>query len=197
VYRLVVVPSLAVIDDALVDQIERSDAQWVFGPRSGSKTSDFAIPGALPPGPLQRAIPIQVLEVESLRPTLAPALSVSDVPGTALHWREHVRANEGTAVQASFTDGWPALLAHGRVRYVAAWLTHELHRTVLADAARAAGLALQTLPEGLRLARRGGLTFAFNFGDARAAAPAPANAQFVLGEASLDTGDVCAWRDPV
>lgn len=196
-YRLVVVPSLAVIDDAFVAQIEHSDAQWVFGPRSGSKTRDFAIPGALPPGPLQRVLPLQVLEVESLRPTLAPALAMGDVQGTALHWRDHVRANEATRVQAEFADGWPALLSHGRVRYVAAWLTHELHRTVLADAARAAGLALQNLPEGLRLARRGGLTFAFNFGDARATAPAPANAQFVLGEASLATGDVCAWRDQV
>jgi beta-galactosidase len=139
---------------------------------------------------------LQVLEVESLRPTLAPALSLGDVHGTALHWREHVRANEGTRVHAEFADGWAALLSHGRVRYVTAWLTHDLHRTVLADAARAAGLALQSLPEGLRLARRGGLTFAFNFGDARATAPAPADAQFVLGEASLGTGDVCAWRDP-
>ncbi len=36
-YRLVVVPSLAVIDDALVAQVERGSAQWVFGPRSAQR----------------------------------------------------------------------------------------------------------------------------------------------------------------
>ncbi|SMG59939.1 beta-galactosidase [Paraburkholderia susongensis] len=194
-YQLIVVPSLAVIDDALVEQIERSRAQWVFGPRSGSKTGDFAIPGNLPPGALQRVLPIQVLEVETLRPTLAPALSIDGTAGGALHWREHVRANHETRVAARFDDAWPALLTHGNVRYVAGWLSHALHRTVLQQAARDAGIDTQLLADGLRIRRRGGLTFAFNFGSQPVQAPAPRNATFVLGEASLNTGDVCVWKD--
>ncbi|WP_343666027.1 beta-galactosidase [Paraburkholderia tropica] len=195
-YRLVVVPSLAVLDDAFIAKVEQSDARWLFGPRTGSKTTHFAIPGNLPPGPLQRVLPLQVLEAESLRPTLAPALSLGDVSGAALHWREHVRANEGAQVDATFEDGWPALLSSGRVQYATAWLTHDLHRALLGAAARAAGLDTQTLPEGVRLARRGGLSFAFNFGEARVRAPAPEGAQFVLGAPELTRGDVCAWRDP-
>ncbi|WP_321904039.1 beta-galactosidase [Paraburkholderia tropica] len=195
-YRLVVVPSLAVLDDAFIAKVEQSDARWLFGPRTGSKTTHFAIPGNLPPGPLQRVLPLQVLEAESLRPTLAPALSLGDVSGAALHWREHVRANEGAQVDATFEDGWPALLSSGRVQYATAWLTHDLHRALLGAAARAAGLDTQTLPEGVRLARRGGLSFAFNFGEARVRAPAPEGAQFVLGAPELARGDVCAWRDP-
>ncbi|WP_321866388.1 beta-galactosidase [Paraburkholderia tropica] len=195
-YRLVVVPSLAVLDDAFIAKVEQSDARWLFGPRTGSKTTHFAIPGNLPPGPLQRVLPLQVLEAESLRPTLAPALSLGDVSGAALHWREHVRANEGAQVDATFEDGWPALLSRGRVQYATAWLTHDLHRALLGAAARAAGLDTQTLPEGVRLARRGGLSFAFNFGEARVRAPAPEGAQFVLGAPELARGDVSAWRDP-
>ena len=195
-YRLVVVPSLAVLDDAFIAKVEQSDARWVFGPRTGSKTTHFAIPGNLPPGPLQRVLPLQVLEAESLRPTLAPALSLGNVSGAALHWREHVRANDGARIDATFEDGWPALLSSGRVQYATAWLTHDLHRALLGEAARAAGLDTQTLPEGVRLARRGGLSFAFNFGEARVRAPAPEGAQFVLGTPELARGDVCAWRDP-
>ncbi|SDR22860.1 beta-galactosidase [Paraburkholderia fungorum] len=194
-YRLIVVPSLAVIDDTLVAQIERSDAQWVFGPRSGSKTEAFAIPGNLPPGALQRVLPMQVLEVESLRPSLTPALSVGGANGTAIYWREHVRANGATRVVAQFDDEWPAILTHGKVRYLAAWLSHELHRTVLEQAARDAGLETQLLADGLRIRRRGDLTFAFNFGAQQVQAPAPANAVFVLGQAGLNTGDVCVWKD--
>ncbi|KKB63409.1 beta-galactosidase [Robbsia andropogonis] len=194
-YRLVVVPSLAVIDDALIDQFKTGAAQWVFGPRSGSKTSAFAIPSNLPPGALQHVLPMQVLEVESLRPTLAPAVTIGDTPGVALHWREHVRANDDTRVEALFDDAWPAVLAHARVRYVAGWLSHALHRAVLAQAAHDAGIATRLLPEGLRVRRRDGLVFAFNFGAQAVEAPAPSNAAFVLGNASLKTGDVCVWRD--
>ncbi|MFM0245757.1 beta-galactosidase [Paraburkholderia sediminicola] len=194
-YRLVVVPSIAVIDDTLVDQIERSSAQWVFGPRSGSKTTTFAIPSSLPPGALQRVLPMQVLEVETLRPTLTPALSIGDKQGVALHWREHVRANDGTAVDAQFDDTWPAILTHGRVRYVAGWLSHALHREVLQQAAKQAGIETQWLAEGLRMRRRGDLTFAFNFGPEQVQAPAPVNATYVLGHSQLKTGDVCAWKN--
>jgi beta-galactosidase len=194
-YRLVIVPSIAVIDDALVEQIRRSSAQWVFGPRSGSKTATFAIPADLPPGALQRVLPMQVLEVESLRPSLAPALSIDDKQGVALHWREHVRANGKTRVAAQFDDAWPALLTYGNVRYVAGWLSHELHRTVLRQAASDAGIGTQLLADGLRIRRRGGLSFAFNFGPQTVQAPAPSNATFVLGGARLNTGDVCIWQD--
>jgi beta-galactosidase len=194
-YRLVVVPSLAVIDEALISQIERSDAQWVFGPRSGSKTEAFAIPGNLPPGALQRVLPMQVLEVESLRPSLAPALSIGGKDGAAIYWREHVRANGATEVVARFDDEWPALLKHGKLRYLAAWFSHALHRAVLQQAAHDAGLDTQLLADGLRIRRRGELTFAFNFGAQRMDAPAPANAVFVLGQAGLNTGEVCVWKD--
>ncbi|HEX7908179.1 MAG TPA: beta-galactosidase [Paraburkholderia sp.] len=194
-YRLVVVPSIAVIDDVLVDQIEKSSAQWVFGPRSGSKTTTFAIPSSLPPGALQRVLPMQVLEVETLRPTLTPSVSVDDTQGIAMHWREHVRANGETRVDARFDDAWPAVLASGSVRYVAGWLSHGLHRAILQQAAQDAGIETQRLADGLRIRRRGVLTFAFNFGPEQVRAPAPANATFVLGQPQLKTGEVCAWED--
>jgi beta-galactosidase len=54
---------------------------------------------------------------------------------------------------------------------------------------------MQALPEGLRTRRRGDVTFAFNFGAERQRALAASNARFVLGEALLATGEVCAWVD--
>jgi beta-galactosidase len=192
-YKLVVVPSLAVIDETLVQQIESSSAQWVFGPRSGSKTNGFAIPGNLPPGVLQRVLPMQVLEVESLRPSLQPATTLFDTHGIAVHWREHLRANGETQVEARFNDNWPAVVRHDRVRYAGAWFSHPLHRVLLQQAAIDAGIETHTLPEGMRVRRRGQVTFAFNFGAAPLIAPAPETATFVLGSRQLHTGDVCAW----
>ncbi|HZZ05261.1 Beta-galactosidase C-terminal domain, partial [Paraburkholderia sp.] len=83
---------------------------------------------------------------------------------------------------------------HRSVRYVAGWLSHGLHRAILQQAAKDAGIETQRLADGLRIRRRGDLTFAFNFGPEQVQAPAPAHATFVLGHSQLKTGDVCAWR---
>ncbi|WP_035053158.1 beta-galactosidase [Andreprevotia chitinilytica] len=197
-YKLVVVPSLAVMDDAMVERVRQSDAQWVFGPRTGSRTRDFAIPATLPPGPLQALLPIQVMEVESLRPTLTPSIWLAGEAGTAVQWREHVRAtgNVPSEVQilAAFDDNWPAILGHRNVQYAAACFEPRLHLAWLEQTARTAGLTTQRLPDGLRLRRRGDVTFAFNYGEQRCEVPAPADAKFVLGGAVIDQGQVSAWR---
>jgi beta-galactosidase len=194
-YKLIVVPGLAVFPESFAKTVAQSDAQWVFGPRTGSKTVDFAIPTQLPPGPLRSVLPIKVLEVESLRPTLRPATVIDGVQGVALHWREHVEVHAEAQVLASFDDAWPAVVAHGRIRYAAAWLDQALHRVLLEGAAHAAGLRADALPDGLRVRRRGNVTFAFNFGANAADAPAPMGARFVLGRRELDTAGVCAWID--
>lgn len=194
-YRLVVVPSVAVLPDHWPHTIAQSTAQWVIGLRSGSKTEDFAIPPQLPPGALQNVLPVKVLEVESLRPTLKPTTTLDGVSGIALHWREHLHAGDGAEVLARFDDDWPAVVARGNLRYAGAWFDAGLHRALLEGAARDAGLPVASLPEGLRLRRRGPVTFAFNFGARAVDVPAPLHARFVLGERSLKTADVCAWID--
>jgi beta-galactosidase len=192
-YALVVVPSLAVVSPAFAAKIANSSAHWVIGPRTGSKTIDFAIPAPLPPGALQSVLPVRVIEVDSLRPTLKPAATLDGVSGIARYWREHLEAGDGTHVLARFDDAWPAVIARGKVRYAGAWFDAALHRALLEGAARDAGLPVTALPPGMRVRRRGGVSFAFNFGPHPADAPAPADARFVLGERTLGTADVCAW----
>ncbi|HWT35442.1 MAG TPA: beta-galactosidase trimerization domain-containing protein, partial [Paraburkholderia sp.] len=190
-----VVPGLAALPAGFAKAVEQSPAQWVIGPRTGSKTTDFAIPSQLPPGALQTALPFKVLEVDSLRPTLQPSATLDGVTGIALHWREHLETRDGVDVLARFDDNWPAIVARGHVRYAGAWFDAPLHRALLEGAARDAGLAVAHLPVGLRVRRRGDMTFAFNFGAHTVEAPAPDHAQFVLGQRTLGTADVCAWID--
>ena len=45
----------------------------------------------------------------------------------------------------------------------------------------------------LRLTRRGGLTFAFNYGQTTVEAPAPQGARFHLGARQIDPAGVAAW----
>jgi beta-galactosidase len=56
------------------------------------------------------------------------------------------------------------------------------------------GLELTDLPDGVRLRRRGGLTFAFNFAPEAQLAPAPKGVTFVLGGRDMPAGGISAWR---
>jgi len=192
-YRLVVAPSLPILPDSVVDQIERGVAHWVFGPRTGSKSKTFAIVDGLPPGKLRSALPARVVEVESLRPSLRPTLRLDGVEGEAVRWREHVQPGVETEVVARFDDGVPALLRCNRVTYMAACFDRAALGAAMAKCVRDAGIDTTRLPEGLRLRRRGALRFAVNYGDREQRVPARAGARFVLGGPVVGPIDVAAW----
>jgi beta-galactosidase len=192
-YRLVVAPSLPVVPDTLVAQIGTGDAQWLFGPRTGSRTSDFTIPATLPPGPLQAVLDVRVVQSESLRPSLRPAVSFDGVQGQGRSWRDYLETGPGVEVLASFDDGVPALVGAGRVRMASACFDAALQKAVLARCLRDAGIDTLMLPEGGRLRRLGDVRFAFNYGDTAWRVPAPEGAQFVLGSREVGPADVAAW----
>jgi beta-galactosidase len=194
-YRLVVAPSLPIVPDSLVAQIRNGDAHWLFGPRTGSKTSHFTIPSTLPPGPLQSVLNVRVAQSESLRPTLRPAVTLDGETGHAHTWRDHVEAGPGATVSATCDDGVPAVVEAeaGRVRMATACFDPALLRKLLEHSVRDAGLAVQRLPEGVRLRRLGPLHFAFNYGEVAWRASAPDNARFVLGSREVGPADVVAW----
>lgn len=150
----------------------------VIGPRSGSRTGEFAIPPELPPGPLQGVFPGKVARVESLRPGLT-----HEGEGWAVErWLEHLETEAEAELVAA--DGRVACWRHGRVRYLAAWPEEGLAREVLSRAARAAGLATLALPEGLRLRRTREHVFLFNYNAQSVDIPAE------LGGGSLEPASV-------
>ncbi|MFN5821456.1 MAG: beta-galactosidase trimerization domain-containing protein, partial [Novosphingobium sp.] len=51
-YALCVIPCLPIAPAALLERLAGFDGQVVIGPRSGSRTDEFAIPAGLPPGAL-------------------------------------------------------------------------------------------------------------------------------------------------
>ncbi|WP_206957136.1 beta-galactosidase [Trinickia acidisoli] len=192
-YRLVVAPTLPILPDSVVEQIELGSNHWVFGPRTGSKSQTFAIVAQLPPGKLRTVLPSRVIEVESLRPSIRPMLRLGKVEGTGLRWREHVQPGAGVEVMARFDDGLPALLRRERVTYMTACFDRALLRAAIAQCARDAGIDVAALPEGLRLRRRGPLRFAVNYGDRSQGVPAPADAKFILGSSIVGPVDVAVW----
>ncbi|WP_017775173.1 beta-galactosidase [Paraburkholderia kururiensis] len=192
-YRLVVAPTLPILPDSVIAQIERGANHWIFGPRTGSKTGSFAIAPGLPPGKLQGVLPVRIAEVESLRPSIRPAIRFEGTEGHGLRWRDRAQPGAGTDVLARFDDGVPALLRHGRVNLVTACFDQAMLRAIVARCVRDAGIESILLPEGLRLRTRGPLRFAINYSDEPHAVPAPHGARFVLGGPQVEPVGVAAW----
>ena len=157
-YALVVVPSLPIVRDALAQKLARLTVPILYGPRTASKTSDFAIPATLPPGALQAQIPIKVVRVESLR-----AGMVEDGDGFKVaRWLEYIETE--IAPEFMLNGGRGVVFAHANVRYLAAWPDEALLAQVFGKMAADARIETTSLPADIRIRRSGDLCFAFNYG---------------------------------
>jgi beta-galactosidase len=204
-YKLIVVPSLPVVTEDLVRQLERSRAHIVLGPRTGSKTVDLQIPANLPPGPLASLMPARVWRVDSMRPNVTPRVTFSgSVPqGYARHWRDLLdidlnrAGQESMQIRAVFSDGHPAYVKHGAVHYLASFFDEVSTHALFARIANEAGLAPTQLGDAVRVSRRGGLTWVFNYGPHAHQLPAEIpNEAFVIGSHAIEPQGVAAYRTP-
>ncbi|ULR40229.1 beta-galactosidase [Thermus sp. NEB1569] len=192
-YALIVVPSLPIVRGEALKAFQEAEGLVLFGPRSGSKTETFQIPKELPPGPLQALLPLRVVRVESLPPGLREVAEGGLGRFPLGLWREWVEA--ATEPLLTFQDGKGALYREGRYLYLAAWPSPELAGRLLAALAAEAGLKVLSLPEGLRLRRRGRWVFAFNYGPEPAQAPVPEGARFLLGGPMVPPYDLALWEE--
>lgn len=185
-YSMIVVPPLPVLANGLAARLASSDAQVVLGPRTGSKTASLTIPATLPPGDV---LPIRVWRVESMRPNVTEPVEGG---GAARHWRDFIESGEGVEVQARFADGHPAIVRDGSITYLASIFDDAYSRQVFEEIAGEAGLAPRRLPEGVRVSRRGPLTYVFNYG----AAPYRIDeaARFVAGNEEVAPQGVSIYR---
>jgi beta-galactosidase len=157
-YELITVPCQPMLNGGDVTRLIESGAQVLFGPRTGSKTHTLQIADGLAPGPLKKSIPITIPRVESLRPE-----HVEKADGfTVSRWLEHV--------ESDLEPLWRLKSGHGlgyqsgAVTYLNAWPDTALLEALTARLLAAKGLPTAILPEGLRVRRRGDLTFVFNYG---------------------------------
>ncbi len=192
-YTLVLAPCLAMPDERTVAALEASDALIVLGPRSGAKTQEFSIADTLPPGLLRGLAPVKVTAVETLRSDCGEGLAYAGRQYESGLWRETIEVLGGDVV-ATYEDGAPAAVRSGNVLYLATLTDDAFLAACFGDLCAEAGIVTQTLPDTLRVKRRGDLTFAFNFADISVNAPAPADVQYVIGGSEVPAFGVSVWR---
>ena len=156
-YDLVVVPCLPIVSDTSARALERFGGQIVLGPRSGSRTADFAIPANLAPGPLEGLAGGKIVLSESL----AERMVIAGDGWTAGGWLDHYEGKAEPEFTAS--DGTVASWRNANCRLLAVWPEGELLRLVIARAAADAGLPCERLPAGIRRRTRGNTRFEFDY----------------------------------
>jgi beta-galactosidase len=190
-YKLVLVPTMPHVSDAAERAFSAADGIVLYGPRTGSKTRHHAIPSNLPPGPLSSLLKSRVLEVASLRPGIAHKVN-GTVQGAAIRWQESIEV-QGAEILATFESQNAALVSSGNHHYIGCWPDEELLASVMSYVAQKAGVNVLGLPAHIRLRRRGGLVFAFNYGTAPWELPVAG--ELVLGSRQLLPQQVTILRE--
>ncbi|MEP3421495.1 MAG: beta-galactosidase [Erythrobacter sp.] len=187
-YSAVFVPTMPIAGDSFVEKIAALECPVLIGPRSGSKTESFCIPDDLPPGALDRIMPIKITRVESLRD------GVSEIGDgwTVSRWREDVVSDLDP--EFALSDGRGIVYAHGNQRYIAAWPDRSLIDLLVERMSKEAGLELTPLPDGLRVRRSATHVFAFNYSTRVIDAAGLDLGTPVWGESSLSPAGVTVWE---
>ena len=141
--KVVFIPGLFALTDTLRAAMDKFEGQVVCGPRTGSKTKDFQIPRNLPPD--FEGFDCKVMAVESLRQDCTVPLKKE---GAFVHWREFLETNEN--VIANTLDEQPAIIKKDKLTYIAGWPDEEFLQRFIMENAENWGVALETLPYGVR-----------------------------------------------
>ncbi|MCU4972327.1 beta-galactosidase [Halobacteria archaeon AArc-m2/3/4] len=176
-YSAVIAPALHVLSESVAasisDYVENGGALLVTM-RSGEKTPGNKLTGTAPPGPLADLVGASVTERESVgdSETLETRLEYHGESYEYRTWAEWL-AVEDAIVAGEYTTGVGAgraaiterVTGDGSVTYVGVWPNEELADALVTDLlARAdATYTADRLPDRVRVAERGSVTWVFNY----------------------------------
>ncbi|KXT14429.1 hypothetical protein AC579_8355 [Pseudocercospora musae] len=211
-YKMVVVPSLPIIPDAFDKSLAKFSGPVVFGPHTGSRTPDFAyVPGLAPAaGTLRSRLPMRVTRVETPPDYAGSGVSYDGMKYNISYreeWIECARDNATSNATISYTSphrpGKPAACAKNDLHYLAFNPTADLLVSYIGDVAAHAGIQgvigrrvdkKNELGATLRLAKRGNLLWAINYGWA-AQSPPEVDGDLILGEkGDVPGAGVLVWK---
>ena len=188
-HRVVVVPGLFAWSGAAREALDAFGGLVLIGPRTGSKTEEFAIPEPLPP---DEALAIKVTRVE----TLPPGQRITCEGGGALEaWVEQLELGGTVETVIARRDGGAALVREGGRFYASGWADETLMRRFVGILAEEAGLRTLNLPDGVRVRSRGDLRIVTNYGDETVTlGEVGVTGERVLGDGTLRGHDVAILR---
>jgi beta-galactosidase len=190
-YDIVAIPALFAWNDDLRTAIADYEGHLLIGPRSGSKTENFAIPPALGPNLPSNLLDVKVMRIDSVNP--AVEVEVKGGGGAVRHWRERLETKADVVIEDS--EGWPVLVSQGKLFYLGASGTKALVQRVADHLIAEADLPTLALPAGVRCRTRDGFRVYVNYGSHPATLIAAKDeAGYVIGSAGMPAAGVTVAR---
>lgn len=204
-YALILVCNHTEDDEAFVKRLSQRNeglepATIVLFPGTGSRTSNYATPAALPPGHFQSLIDIRVVRSESLPPDhVMNAKDDASSTWQCSQWREQIESALTPA--SAFEDGWGFHYQNGSIHYLNALPEFASLFKLTGQFAQEAGLQVIDLGPDLRIQRIGNYHVAFNYGSRSidlteqlaGAFKLTPDTRWVVGESLLDPADIALW----
>ncbi|HEU5431600.1 MAG TPA: beta-galactosidase trimerization domain-containing protein, partial [Thermomicrobiales bacterium] len=171
-YRLLIAPALQLMGAERAARLTRLAAATplLFGPRTAYRTPTGRVHEDGQPGPLRPLLGCRLRNFDSMRPGLSTRVGEHLVK----IWAESYEPLPGAIVAHRYADGpladEAAVVRHGNATTLGAWsagLIAEVITMLLAEI----GVPATPLPDGVRVARRGGLATWMNFNEAPATLP--------------------------
>ena len=185
-YDIVAIPALFAWNDALRTAIADFEGHLLIGPRSGSKTQDFAIPAKLGPDLPSNLLDLKVMRIDSVDPSLEIEVKGG---GAVHHWRERIETKADVVIEDE--EGWPVLVSQGKLFYLGASGSKALIQRVVDQLIAEADLPTLTLPAGVRCRTRDGFRVYVNYGASPATiVPAKDEVGYVVGGTAMGPADV-------
>ncbi|NEU55558.1 beta-galactosidase [Halorussus sp. MSC15.2] len=206
-YAVVFAPAFHLADDSRAAALRayvEGGGRVVFGARTGLKDPANKLHDAPAPGPLADLAGATVDQHESLPASLDATVEYGGERYDYRTWAEWLSPDEATAIgthASGVAEGRPAVteraVGDGTVTYCGVWPEPPLADALVSDALDAAGVPrTDRLPESVRVAERDGYAWVTNFGSDPVEVSAPAAAEFVVGDESVDGFDVAIVEAP-
>ncbi len=195
-YKLIIASGLTFLNQTFVENLAKSPATILLGPRVGSKTSDFQIPENLPPEHLQTILNFQVQGVE----TTPPEITIPLKENPNFHftsWREYIEIiDPKIKVKLTTNDNNPALIEKGNLSYVTGIPNKDLMEKIIDNQLKKAKLSSLTLPDSIRLVKTNDYLFFTNYGgQARSLKKLIHNKKIVLGEEKISPSSIAIVKN--
>jgi len=162
-YEIIVAPAIQLMGKERADHLASyaDKARLFFGPRCSYRTPTGRVHEDGQPGPLRGLVGHSLLNFDGMR----PGMTVKAGGHTVTTWAEAYRPTTGTAV-VTYDDGplagEAAVVRNGNAISMGAW-SPSLLTEVLIGLCKEIGLPILSLPEGVRVSRRGASEIWMNF----------------------------------
>jgi len=200
-YAAAVAPTLYLVDDDLAAHLEayvETGGHLLLGARTGEKDQYNQLHDSLAPGPLADLAGLRVERHESLPEQVETRVNYDGDEYDFRTWADWL-SFEGAEQHGTYRAGEAAgagaiarrAAGDGTVTYCGCWPEDDLADALATDLLDAAGVEYaKQFPDGVRAAERDGYTWLTNFTGDSVSLDAPADARFLVGDATLDAFDV-------